>query len=452
MAFYRQIFQELALWNASPVRKPLIVRGARQVGKTTAILEFAQSFDTFAMLNLERPEVRAIFESNLTPKATFQRICLEQKLSPHGKTLLFLDEIQNSPNAVAMLRYFYEDMPELSIIAAGSLLEIMMDVHKVSFPVGRVEYLFMFPLTFREFLIAMGEDALLSVLDEMPVPEWSLPALYAAFREYTMVGGMPEAVARYRERRNIIDCIPVYRNLLISYFDDVAKYAQNTSQEHILRTFIEAAPLETGKRIAFEKFANTKYKSRKSGDALRMLERAMLLYLRYPTTAMCLPLQPDISRRPRLQFLDTGLLNYRAEIQSAFLSETPLDAMYNGMLAEQIVGQELLASSPEELKKPLFWVRENANSNAEVDFIQSYRGEPLPIEVKSGKTGTLRSLHSFIHQSGVQYAVRLYGGAIRLEQANTPTGETYFLINLPWFLAGRITEYREWAQRTMAMS
>ena len=156
-------------------------------------------------------------------------------------------------------------------------------------------------------------------------------------------------------------------------------------------------------------------------------------------------------RRPRLQFLDTGLLNYRAEILSAYLSDTPLDAMYNGMLAEQIVGQELLASIPEELKKPLFWVRENANSNAEIDFIQTYLGEPLPIEVKSGKTGTLRSLHSFIHLSGIRYAVRLYGGSIRLEQAVTPTGESYCLINLPWFLADSIAKYRAWAQQVSGL-
>lgn len=187
----------------------------------------------------------------------------------------------------------------------------------------------------------------------------------------------------------------------------------------------------------------------KIGDALRTLERAMLLYLRYPATAICLPLQPDISRRPRLQFLDTGLLNYRAEILSAYLSDTPLDAMYNGMLAEQIVGQELLASIPEELKKPLFWVRENPNSNAEIDFLQTYLGEPLPIEVKSGTTGTLRSLHSFIHLSGIRYAVRLYGGSIRLEQAKTPTGESYCLINLPWFLADSIAKYRAWAQQVL---
>ncbi len=444
MAFYRQIQDALEMWKQSQVHKPLVIRGARQVGKTTVITEFGKSFDTFLMLNLERPEDRAIFETDLPPKTAYQRICLEKHIHPKGKTLLFLDEIQNSPQAVAMLRYFYEDLPELYIISAGSLLEIMMDVHKVSFPVGRIEYLFLYPMTFREFLKAMGENDILTLLDEMPLPEWSLPSIYKLFREYTMVGGMPEAVSQYCGARNIVDSAPVYRNLYMSYVDDVAKYAKNIRQEQILRTFIECTPLETGKRVAFEKFANTNYKSRDAGDALRMLERAMLIYLRYPTTATQLPLQPDLKRRPRLQFLDTGLLNYKADIQSIYLSDTPLDSMFNGMLAEQIVGQELLASNSYELKKPLFWVRETGNSNAELDFIQTSQGMIVPIEVKSGKTGTLRSLHSFIDLSGCRYAVRLYGGAISIEHTATPAGSPYCLINLPWFLADQISHYLDW--------
>lgn len=444
MAFYRQIQDALEKWKQSQAHKPLVIRGARQVGKTTVVNEFGKTFDTFLMLNLERPEDRAIFETGLPAKTVFQRICLEKHIHPKGKTLLFLDEIQNSPQAVAMLRYFYEDLPELYVISAGSLLEIMMDVHKVSFPVGRIEYLFLYPMTFREYLNAMEEEDILALLDEMPLPEWTLPSIYRLFREYTMVGGMPEAVSQYCDARNIVDCATVYRNLYISYVDDVAKYAKNITHEQILRTFIEFAPLETGKRIAFEKFANTNYKSREAGDALRMLERAMLIYLRYPTTATQLPLQSDLKRRPRLQFLDTGLLNYKADIQSLYLSDTPLDRMYNGIIAEQIVGQELLASNSYELKKPLFWVRETGNSNAELDFIQTSRGMIIPIEVKSGKTGTLRSLHSFIDLSGCRYAVRLYGGAISVEHTTTPSGSSYCLINLPWFLSDQISRYLDW--------
>ena len=175
--------------------------------------------------------------------------------------------------------------------------------------------------------------------------------------------------------------------------------------------------------------------------------RKFLVYLRYPTTATQFPFQPDLKRRPRLQFLDTGLINYKADIQSIYLSDTPLDSMFNGMIAEQIVGQELLASNSYELKKPLFWVRENGNANAELDFVQTSKGTIIPIEVKSGKTGTLRSLHSFIDITNYRYAIRLYGGTIKIEPSQTPAGTPYCLINLPWFLADQIPQYFDWAIR-----
>lgn len=308
MAFKRNIITGLENWKNSNTHKPLVIRGARQVGKTTVIKDFGTQFDTFIPLNLEKTTDRDFFTDDLNPNITFQRICLEKKISPKGKTLLFLDEIQNSPQAVALLRYFYEEMSELYVIGAGSLLEVMMDKHKISFPVGRVEYLYLFPMTFSEFLQATEQTQALQLLKECPVPEWAVPSLYKLFREYTMVGGMPEAVAKYAESKNIVECSSIYRNLFTSYKDDVAKYSTTSTDEQILRTFIEAVPVETGKRITFEKFANTNYRSRESGDALRMLERAMLIYLRYPTTGMALPLLPDLKRKPRLQFLETTFL------------------------------------------------------------------------------------------------------------------------------------------------
>lgn len=354
MGFNRNIIQGLLQWKESVSHKPLVIRGARQVGKTTVINDFGKQFETFIPLNLEKKGDRDFFTDEMNPHTTFQRICLEKQILPKGKTLLFLDEIQNSPKAVALLRYFYEEMPELYVISADSLLEIMMDFHKINFPVGRVEYMYLFPMTFREFLLASEQKKAVELLDEVPIQTWAVSVIYKMFKEYTMVGGMPEVVAKYLENRNIVECESVYRNLFTSYKEDVAKYADNRTYEQILRTFIEAAPLETGKRITFEKFANTNYRARESGDALRTLERAMLIYLRYPVTETAIPLMHDLKRKPRLQFLDTGLLNYKAGIQGEYLSSKPLDSMYNGMIAEQIVGQELLASSFYEMKKPLF--------------------------------------------------------------------------------------------------
>lgn len=441
MAFIRNITTSLNQWKENEHHKPLVIRGARQVGKTTVIKEFGKSFDTFIALNLEKEVDKSFFDNTNDAKITFQRICLERHIEPKGKTLLFLDEIQNSPQAVALLRYFYEDLPSLYVISAGSLLEIMMDKNKISFPVGRVEYMYLFPMTFQEFLLATGNNQAIELLGQVPFPEWATDTLFKFFREYTMVGGMPEVVAKYLENKNIVECKNIYSSLFTSYIDDVAKYSKNHSEEQILRTFIEASPIETGKRITFEKFANTNYRSREAGEALRMLERAMLIYLRYPTTGTEIPLLQDMKKKPRLQFLDTGLLNFKADIQSQYLSDIKLDAMFNGIIAEQIVGQELLASNFYELKKPLFWVRENAKSNAEVDFIQTKQGQIIPIEVKSGKSGTLRSLHSFIDISGTKRAVRLYSGNFSIEETKTSNGNSFTLINLPLFLADKIEQY-----------
>ena len=441
MSFKRNILQTLENWKNSENRKPLVLRGARQVGKTTVIKEFGKTFDTFISLNLEKGEDNAFFTDDMNPKRTFNKICLEKNISPRGKTLLFLDEVQQSANAVSLLRYFYEEMSDLYVICAGSLLEILMEKQKISFPVGRVEYMYLFPMTFREFLEAGGENQALSLLDEIPMQEWAIPSIFKLFKTYTLIGGMPEAVSAYLNHKNIVDVAAVYRNLFTSYTDDVAKYASNKSEEQILRRFIESAPLETSKRITFERFASTQYRSRDAGEALRTLQRAMLLYLVYPTTATSLPLQTDEKRKPRLQFLDIGLVNFAAKIQSTYLTDTPLDSMYNGMVAEQIVGQELLAANYEFLEKPLFWVREDPRSNAELDFLLVHNATIIPVEVKSGKTGTLRSLHSFIDITGTKIAVRLYSGDLLVEQTKTPKGTPYTLINLPLFLADRICEY-----------
>ncbi len=444
MSFYRTIFKGLEEWKDSERHKPLVIRGARQVGKTTVIKEFGKSFDTFIQLNLEKSGDRIFFTDDLNPNIAFQRICLEKKIEPKGKTLLFLDEIQNSPEAVALLRYFYEEMPELYVISAGSLLEIMMEKHKISFPVGRVEYLYLFPMSFREFLMAIEQTQALSLFDEVPIQTWAIPTLAKLYRTYSLVGGMPEAVSQFVTYNDITKVSSVYRNLFTSYIDDAAKYASNKTEEQILRLFIEAAPRETGKRITFEKFANTSYRSRDAGEALRTLQRAMLVYLRYPTTDLQLPLQTDTKRKPRLQFLDTGLVNFSAGIQSSYLTDMPLDSMYNGMIAEQITGQELLASSFYEMNKPLFWIKEDARSNAELDFIIVEKSQIIPVEVKSGKSGTLRSLHSYIDQTKLPIAVRLYSGNYSVENAVTQVGKTpYTLVNLPLFLASKISEYVE---------
>lgn len=441
MAFYRSITPKLINWAQNEGRKPLILRGARQTGKTTLIRDFGKKFDSFIELNLEKKADSDLFERDLSVKDLFQAICLEKNVVEGSKVLLFIDEIQNSPKAVAMLRYFYEEMPELYVIGAGSLLEVMMERHKISFPVGRVEYLYLFPMTFEEFLDATGEKVALKMYREQEIPSIAHNKLESLFRLYSFIGGMPEVVSRYAATRDIAQLKPVYESLITSYKDDVPKYAKTLSEANIIRHVIETSPYETGKRIKFEHFGNGNYRSREVGESLRILERAMFLYLRYPVSGHELPLAPNFKLHPRLQFLDTGLLNYALGLTNLYFSGIPLSDAYNGMIAEHIVGQELLASQNDVLQKPILWVREKKQSNAEVDFMIVQNGKIVPVEVKSGSSGTLRSLHSFIEESGIDYALRLYSGSKSVEQSETPKArKPYTLVNLPLYYAGRIAK------------
>ena len=259
-----------------------------------------------------------------------------------------------------------------------------------------------------------------------------------------MIGGMPEIVQLYAESEDIANATSVYQSLLTGYMDDVSKYARNETLLHIIRYAIEAAPFEAGKRIKFQNFGNSKYKSREMGEALRTLERAMLINLVYPTSSVKPPIFINSKKSPRLQFVDTGLLNYAAGLQASFLKFSDLHSFYQGIIAEHITGQELLARISVAPPKLVFWTKEKKQSNAEVDFVYQYENLLIPIEVKSGKTGTLRSLHQFIDNSEHDYAVRCYSGKLTVGEAKTATGKKYRLLNLPYFLIGKIDEYLKW--------
>jgi predicted AAA+ superfamily ATPase len=234
------------------------------------------------------------------------------------------------------------------------------------------------------------------------------------------------------------------KGLLTAYLDDVSKYARSESMVHLIRHAVESAPFEAGKRIKFQGFGQSTYKSREIGEALKTLERAMLIHLVYPTTFTKLPIMSDLKKSPRLQFLDTGLLNYAAGLQENFFRYDDLHSFYQGIIAEHIVGQELMALDMNTPGKISFWVREQKQSNAEVDFVIPFRQLIIPVEVKAGKTGTLRSLHRFMDQVEHGYAVRLYAGPLQVTQSLTPGGKPYNLLNLPYFLTGKIYDYLQW--------
>jgi len=443
--FGREIVKYLIEWMDSPERKPLVLRGARQVGKTTAVNIFSKNFDVYLSLNLEKKEDARLFERNLPVKELFQSILLHKNIRyKKGKVLLFIDEIQSSPSAVSMLRFFYEEMKDLHIIAAGSLFEIMLERKHISFPVGRVEYRFMHPLTFKEFLKAIGETQAVDLLNTIPAPAYGLTKLYKLFHAYSLVGGMPEVVNNYARSKDITALSPVYQSLLTSFSDDVSKYARNNTMSGIIKHCIEHAPFETGKRIKFAGFGNSNYRSREIGEALRILEKAMLLYLVYPATKTKIPVIPDKKKSPRLQFLDIGLLNYASGLQQYFFQYDDLLSFYKGILAEQIAGQEMMALDAGLFVKPAFWVREKKQSQAEVDFLYRFKEYVIPVEIKSGKEGKMRSLHQFMDYSEHPYAVRLYSGEIKINKSRTPNGKVFYLLNLPYFCISCLSGYLQW--------
>ena len=443
--FSRDILSKMQLWSESSKRKPLVLRGARQVGKTVAVKLFSNNFDNFISINLDEPGESGIFLKNMPVEDIFHVICLKNGVRANeGKILLFLDEIQSCPQAVEILRFFYEKLSDVYVIAAGSLLEIALHEQHISFPVGRVDYMFMYPLSFSEYLYAINDEEALKALEIFPTPAYAHDVLLRQFHRYTLIGGMPEVVASYIETKDITALGGIYNSLLMSFEDDIGKYARNPTASTILRHCLETAPFQAGQRIKFTGFGQSNYRSREVGESLRTLQRAMLISLLYPASSVEPPIIPNMKKSPRLHFIDTGLLNYYVGIQDQVLQHNDLHAFYRGMLAEHIVGQELVCIDPNTRKKQCFWTREKSQSNAEIDFLLLHGNKVIPIEVKAGKVGTLRSLHQFIDYSECKYAIRLYAGKMDLQQAKTPGGTPFMLLNLPYFLTSQIHKYINW--------
>jgi len=443
MSFKRHINNGLKQWKANPKRKPLILRGARQVGKTTSINTFSKGYDYFISLNLERPSDLKYFEDYTDVKTIVDALFLVNNIASNdlSKVLLFIDEIQESPKAIALLRYFYEDLPQLHVIAAGSLLEHVMNKVK-SFPVGRVSYLYMYPLNFVEYLNAKQKKIAIKTLEEIPVKDYAHRTLKDLFHEYAIIGGMPEVVDTYLETNNVADLPEVYESIWATYKDDVEKYANNKTDARVIRHIMDTAHLYLDQRVKFQNFGNSNYKSREVGEAMRNLNDARIIQLIYPTTTIEPPLIADLKKSPRLQFLDTGLVNYELNIQADMLAIEDLSTAYKGAIIPHLITQELMSLNTISYHKPNFWVREKKQASSEVDLVVQFEDKIIPIEIKSGKEGKLKSLHQFVDRSNHPYAIRLYSGQFSVEEHITPMGEKpYLLMNLPYYLGTKLEDY-----------
>lgn len=443
MFFYRKLYSHLLEWKNNANRKPLIIRGARQTGKSTLVQEFSKEFRYSINLNLEKIHHKKFFDNLDDIKDIINAIFLYNSTPLTDEpTLIFIDEIQESPAAIKMLRYFYEEYPQLYVIAAGSLLEFAFRTVP-SFPVGRVEQVVLNPFDFEEFLLALDRKDLVTELDQIPVNKYAHESILDLFHDYAIIGGMPEIVKTFAEQKTMTNLSDIYRNLWQSYRDDVEKYASNATERKIIRHIIDTAPFEDN-RITLNGFGKSAYRSREVGEALRSLDMARIIQLIYPATVVKPPVSANVTRKPRLQFVDTGLLNYSAGHQAEMIGIQDLNDFSRGRIIQHLSAQQLQAQFISPLYKPLFWVREKANSNAEVDLIFQHGKYLIPIEIKSGSHGSLRSIHEFIKICDHKYAVRLLANDFSVESVKTPDGTPYFLMNLPYYASVKIPQYIKW--------
>ncbi len=389
----RLIENKLLDWKNSQRRKPLIVRGARQVGKTYSVEKFGrEAFNNLVTVDLEKNrDLHGIFSGDLDPYRIMSEleIFLNKKIIP-GKTLLFFDEIQNCPRAVMALRYFYEDCPELHVIAAGSLLEFAMS--EISFPVGRIQYLEMYPLNFAEYLIAVGRDEAADVILSKPQNlSYSIHKLLLnELKKYCFIGGMPESVQAYVDSKSFQESFSVHRELCDSFRNDFSKYAPR-ADAYCLDTVFTGIARNVGQQIIYthlaEGYAHPTIK--KAFNTLCMARVGKKVLLANPSG---LPLGVTASsKRFKALMIDIGLWQHLCGINiEAEYPKTDLLSIYRGAMAEQFVGQEMMITQNSDL---YYWARQARGSTAEVDFLAVIEGNIIPIEVKSGAAGRLRSLH-----------------------------------------------------------
>lgn len=420
----RLVFQELTRWSARPNRKPLILRGARQVGKTHLVREMGKKFDSYVEVNFEKtPQVKGFFTQDLNPHRILELLELQfdKPLIP-GKTLLFFDEIQECPEAILGLRYFYEELPNLHLIAAGSLLDFAID--KIGMPVGRVSFLYLYPMSFIEFLMAAGKERFAREVIHHPVTE-PMPALIhqqllALLGEYMLIGGMPEVVANWLSERELSSTQRIQREMVEAYRQDFNKYAKKHQLKYVELIFNQAPSL-ISQAFKYTQL-QTPYQKRELAPCLDLLVKANIIHKIYHTRGNGIPLGAETDfEKFKLIFVDVGLCENILGLSLKEWMLDPINTLINkGSLCEAFVGQELLAYSPSDAKTELYyWHREARNSMAEVDYLIASRHQIIPIEVKSSQGGALKSLRYFLSSHphspyGIRFSTQNYSSYDRI--------------------------------------
>lgn len=408
---YRKIDDHLLSWSKESKRKPLLVRGARQVGKSSAIRNLAKNFEYFVEVNFDQQkEVCTLFEKRISPLEICENLSLiyNTPIIPE-KTLLFFDEIQACIPAISSLRYFYEKYPDLHLVAAGSLLEFALE-ELPSFGVGRVRSLFIYPFSFEEFLIASNEKMLWEAIRKANPQKALLEPVHkkalGLLKKFLILGGMPEVISSYATGKSMLDCLKIMDDLIISYRDDFSKYKKRVPESRITEVF-DSVVQNAGKPFVYSGAANANHKQIK--EALELLIKAGLVIPVTHSAANGIPIGAEVNpKKQKMLPLDTGLFQRMLglDMSKIFLSDD-FEVVNKGAIAEIYAGLELQKSASCYHKDDLyFWKREERGSNAEVDYLIQKEEDIIPVEIKSGKRGSMQSLHLFLKEKQSPYGIR----------------------------------------------
>jgi predicted AAA+ superfamily ATPase len=432
----------LLFWKKKEHRLPVLLRGARQVGKSFIVDKFGRAhFNNLVTVNFELDPGLARCFDTLHPQDIVMALSLSlhQNIEP-GKTLLFLDEIQECPNAIRSLRYFKEQYPELHVIGAGSLLEFTLNQDDFRMPVGRVQSLYLKPLSFKEFLSAMGYADLRCFLEQADmtrlIPEPVHQTLLKLVRNYMILGGMPAVLQAYLSSRvsgkNYDMAEPQLQQtiLLSTYRQDFSKYTKHTQIQYVQRVF-EKAPGLVGNHVKYT-HVDEGARSYTIKTALELVQHAGLINFIYNTAASGLPLITLINEKKfKILFLDVGLMARACGVAAELLLDEQVHLVNRGALAEQFVGQELLAyTSSVDTPHLYFWCREKKSSMAEVDFITAVGSKIIPIEVKAGSTGQLKSLHLLMDEKSLDLGVRISQQPLHFDGT---------ILSIPFYMVGELS-------------
>lgn len=435
----RAIDSYLDQWKNDLSRLPLIIRGARQVGKSYSVMALGKrAFLSVAVVNFEKQEEFCRCFATLDPRQIIRdlELLLSQPIEA-GKTLLFLDEVQNCPRAITALRYFKEEMPELHVIAAGSLLDFVINDQNFSFPVGRVQFLFMRPLSFEEFLQATSPHLVGYLKDvqlSSPPSDVIHQELIKHIRSYTLLGGMPEVVQSFLRTASYLKSREIQNQLLQAYTQDFGKYSTRAQSKTLQRLF-ERSPQFVGYQVKYSKIdPESSNPARDYKQAIQLLTNAGLISPVYMSSANGIPLEAQVNEKKfKLLFLDIGLFLAALNVDpDLFFKEN--DAISNrGTLAEQLAGQELLAyMNPTRDAKLFFWEREKTHSHAEVDYVCAIEGKVVPIEIKAGAIGHLKSLRQFMFEKNISLGIKISESGLGIRD---------HILSIPFYLISQLARF-----------